>query len=129
MPLGAMCTTTMLVGTKTLTRQATGEFKPSFSFTGAAQIGVRIYDTSLKSAMKPFGNTLEIDLRVKCPNSTPISPFLYDAKGSGRQQVKIYNVRPGENLANYTGIVYEVLWCRSPGNMGRYKELYLKRWK
>lgn len=129
MPLGAMLTTTMLVGTKTLTRQATGEFKPSFDFSTASQIGVRVYDTSLKSMQRPFGNTLEIDLRVKCPNTTPIEPFLYEPNGSGRQQVKIYNVRPGENLANYTGIVYEVLWCRSPGNMGRYKELYLKRWK
>lgn len=129
MPLGAMCVSTMEVGAKTLTRAPTGEFVPSYDYSASVPIAVRVYDVSLKSRQRQFGNTLEIDLRVKAPLSVSIETFIYDPGGAQRLQVRIYDARPSDNLTGLTPVLYEVLWCRTPGNVGRYKELYLKRWK
>lgn len=118
MPLGAMLKSTLLVGTKTMTQQPTGEWKPSISYTGATSIPCRIYDRAADSRQARFGDTLDVQAVILVPSSVTVNaPAVLGADGNERQEVKV------------DGIKYEVLKNRTQGNVGRIRELWVRHWK
>ena len=116
MPLGAMLNSTMLIGTKLMTQQATGEWTPSFDYSAATPIACRLYDRAARSNTNPFGQTLEVDAVALVPASVSLQPLVLGATDGERQQVQI------------DGVLYEVLVVRDLGHVGRVKEIELKRW-
>lgn len=116
MPLGAMLTSTLLIGQKTMTQQPTGEWSPSFSYTSATPIACRLYDRAARSNTNAFGQTLEVDAVALVPASASLDPLVLGTSDGERQQVQI------------DGVLYEVLAVRDLGHVGRVKEIELKRW-
>jgi hypothetical protein len=116
MPLGAMLNSTLLIGIKSVTQQPTGEWSPSFSYTGATPITCRLYDRAARSNINAFGQTLEVDAVALVPASVSLEPLVLGTADGERQQVQI------------DGVLYEVLAVRDLGHVGRVKEIELKRW-
>jgi len=116
MPLGAMLTSTLLIGQKSVAQQPTGEWSPSFDYSSATPIACRLYDRAARSNINAFGQTLEIDAVALVPASVSLNPLVLGATDGERQQVQI------------DGLLYEVLAVRDLGHIGRVKEIELKRW-
>jgi hypothetical protein len=116
MPLGAMLTSTLLIGQKSMTQQPTGEWSPSFDYSSATPIACRLYDRAARSNTNAFGQTLEIDAVALVPGSVSLAPLVLGASDGERQQVQI------------DGVLYEVLAVRDLGHVGRVKEIELKKW-
>lgn len=116
MPLGAMLTSTLLIGTKSMTQLPTGEWSPAFDYSAAAPIACRLYDRAARSNINDFGQTLDIDAVALVPGSVLLDPLVLGASDGERQQVQI------------DGVLYEVLAVRDLGHVGRVKEIELKRW-
>lgn len=116
MPLGAMFTSTLLIGTKSMTQQPTLEWSPTFDYSSAAPIACRIYDRAARSNINDFGQTVEIDAIALVPASVSLGPLVLGASDGERQQIQI------------DGVLYEVLAVRDLGHVGRVKEIELKRW-
>lgn len=116
MPLGAMLTSTLLIGAKSMSQQPTGEWSPAFDYSAASPIACRVYDRGARSNINAFGQTLEIDAVALVPANVSLNPLVLGAVDGERQQVRI------------DGVLYEVLAVRELGHVGRVKELELKRW-
>ena len=116
MPLGAMLTSTLLIGQKTMTQQPTGEWSPSFNYTNATPIACRLYDRAARSNVNVFGQTLEVDAIALVPGTVSLDPLVLGTSDGERQQVAI------------DGVLYEVLAVHDLGHVGRVKEIELKRW-
>lgn len=117
MPLGAMLKSTLLVGVKTETQVASGEYKVSVSYDASVPIPCRIYDRSSDARQSRFGDTLQVEAIVLVPASVTVTPVVLSTDTGERQQVKV------------DGVLYEVLKVRDQGHVGRIKELWVKRWK
>ncbi len=117
MPLGAMLKSTLLVPAKLLAQQPTGEWKPSYDYAASLPIACRIYDRSLDARQSRFGDTLEVEAVVLVPALINIEPLALGPATGERQQVQV------------DSIAYEVLKVRDQGHVGRFKELWVKRWK
>lgn len=116
MPLGAMLTSTLLIGAKSMSQQPTGEWSPAFDYSAATPIACRLYDRAARFNSNPYGQTLDIDAVALVPGSVSLNPLVLGAPDGERQQVRI------------DGVLYEVLAVRDLGHVGRVKELELKRW-
>ncbi|MGH7193627.1 MAG: hypothetical protein ACREJM_08860 [Candidatus Saccharimonadales bacterium] len=116
MPLGAMMTSTLLIGIKSVTQQPTGEWTPSFDYSGATPIACRLYDRAARSNVNRYGQTLEIDAVALVSASVALDPLVLGTADGERQQVQV------------DGVAYEVLCVRDLGHLGRVKEIELKRW-
>jgi hypothetical protein len=116
MPLGAMLNSTLLIGTKSMTQQPTGEWSPSYDYSNATPIACRLYDRAARSNANAFGQTLEVDAVALVPASVSLNPLVLGASDGERQQVQV------------DGLLYEVLAVRDLGHVGRVKEIELKRW-
>jgi hypothetical protein len=116
MPLGAMLTSTLLIGQKTMTQQPTGEWSPTFNYTSATPIACRLCDRAARPNTNAFGQTLEVDAVALVPAYVSLDPLVLGGSDGERQQVQI------------DGLLYEVLAVRDLGHVGRVKEIELERW-
>ncbi|HEX7379651.1 MAG TPA: hypothetical protein VF278_21185 [Pirellulales bacterium] len=116
MPLGAMLTSTLLIGVKSLAQQPTGEWSPAFDYSSATPIACRLYDRAARSNTTTYGQTLEIDAIALVPGGVSLNPLVLGTADGERQQVQI------------DGVLYEVLAVHDLGHVGRVKEMELKRW-
>jgi hypothetical protein len=116
MPLGAMMTSTLLIGVKSMTRQPTGEWTPVFDYSAALPIACRLYDRAARANTNAFGQTLAIDAVALVSGSVSLEPLVLGTADGERRQVQI------------DGVLYEVLAVRDLGHVGRVKEIALKRW-
>ena len=116
MPLGAMLTSTLLIGTKSMTQQPTSEWSPSFDYSSATPIACRLYDRAARSNVNDYGQTLEVDAVALVSANVALNPLALGTTDGERQQVQI------------DGVPYEVLAVRDLGHVGRVKEIELKRW-
>ena len=116
MPLGAMLSSTLLIGQKSVAQQPTGEWSPSFDYSTATPVACRLYDRAARSNTNAFGQTLEVDAVALVPATVSLNPIVLGAPDGERQQVQI------------DGVLYEVLAVRELGHVGRVKEIELKRW-
>lgn len=116
MPLGAMMTSTLLIGVKSVTQQPAGEWTPSFDYSSATPIACRLYDRAARSNVNRYGQTLEIDAVALVSAMVSLDPLVLGTADGERQQVQV------------DGVAYEVLSVRDLGHLGRVKEIELKRW-
>jgi hypothetical protein len=116
MPLGAMLTSTLLIGQKSMTQQPTSEWSPAFDYSSATPIACRLYDQAARPNTNAFGQTLDIDAVALVSAGVSLNPLALGATDGERQQVQI------------DGVLYEVLAVRDLGHVGRVKEIELKRW-
>src|SRR5690348_1170521 len=100
MPLGAMMTSTLLIGVKSVTQQPTGEWTPSFNYSSATPIACRLYDRAARSNVNRYGQTLEIDAVALVAASISLDPLVLGTGDGERQQVQV------------DGVAYEVLCVR-----------------
>jgi hypothetical protein len=120
MPLAAAMSATLLIGVKTTTQTATLEIKSVFSYAASLPIACRFYDRAARSRTGKFGQTLEVDAIAVVDAATSIDPLGLKTSDGERQQVQI-------TQGPYTAI-FEVVNVRDLANLGRVKEIELKRW-
>lgn len=120
MPLAAAMLDTLLIGVKSTTQTATLEVKDAFDYSAATPIACRFYDRAARSRTGKFGQTLEVDAVAVVDAATDIQPLGLTTADGERQQVQ----------ATSKGVTatYEVVNVRDLANLGRVKEIELKRW-
>lgn len=125
MPLLAAMTATLQIGVKKTKQLATGELVASgatlFDYTGASSYPCRFFDKAINPIATPVGQIVVAETVVLTPASTPIQPLALNTTDSERGQIKITE-------PNATVTTWEVLSCRVLGNLGKVKEVRLKRW-